>query len=113
MRRLEQVSSTIIDTFTNFIRSSSFLLLNRSSIPTLLKRLQSPSGPDGQLFADRAAAVLEFISKKRPELYQTHVAELTKVLSAAKGDKQEKVVEVALHAVSKLMKGDKTIIPDK
>ncbi|KAN0065934.1 Sister chromatid cohesion protein pds5 [Thecaphora frezii] len=40
LRRVENANATILDTMTTFIRSGSFFLVNRSSIPTLVKRLQ-------------------------------------------------------------------------
>lgn len=114
MRRIEQISSTIVETFTFFIRSSAYLLVGRSSIPTLLKRVQNGragTGNDADIAATSATRVLEYISKHRPQLYKAHVAELTKALT---GDgKQDRVIETALHAASKLHKDDSMIVVEK
>jgi sister-chromatid-cohesion protein PDS5 len=110
LRRLEQISSTIVDTFVAFIRNSCFLLVNRSSIPSLLKRVQSRSGADSEAQSRAAVRVLEYVSKTRPELYRTHVAELSKTLGEGSS---EGAVTVALHAISRLVKNDGTTVLDK
>ncbi|EPQ30988.1 uncharacterized protein PFL1_01177 [Pseudozyma flocculosa PF-1] len=40
LRRVENANAAILDTMTVFVRSGSFFLVNRSTIPTLVKRLQ-------------------------------------------------------------------------
>ncbi|PWN48272.1 ARM repeat-containing protein [Violaceomyces palustris] len=40
LRRVENASASIIETMKEFVRGGSSLILNRSSIPTLLKKLQ-------------------------------------------------------------------------
>lgn len=112
LRRVEQISSTILETFIFFLRNSVFLLINRSSIPGLLKRVQGGrSGADAESQAQKATIVLDYISKHQPALYKSHVAELTKALQGE--GKEESVVETALHAASKLCKGDRTTSVDK
>ncbi|KAK4699468.1 sister chromatid cohesion protein PDS5, partial [Phenoliferia sp. Uapishka_3] len=110
-RRLEQISSTIVETFNHCLRRNAYLINNRSSISTLLARVKSPpSGPDGAAISAVAAMILSFVSKRRPALYKTHVAELTKSL----GDgSPEQLVSVALHALSRLAKTDRSALPDK
>ena len=109
-RRLEQVSTTIVETFQHLLRQHAYLLLNRSSVSTLLLRVRSPNGPDGEVLSKLAQSVLGYISKHRPALYKSHVAELTKNL--ADGSAPE-LVTVALHAISRLAKTDRTFKPDK
>ncbi|GAA5874265.1 hypothetical protein JCM1840_000617 [Sporobolomyces johnsonii] len=108
MRRLEKMPSggSVMATFASFIRLSCYTLINRSSIPSLLKRLQgaspssSSSPAEADLFAQSAQRTLEHVSKLRPVLYKAHVAELTKMLSDPNvGDES---VTVALHALAKL-----------
>ncbi|KAI5477658.1 hypothetical protein MNV49_006044 [Pseudohyphozyma bogoriensis] len=109
LRRIEQISSTIVETFTYFLHAIAFLIVNRSSISPLLKRLQTRSGPEWEGFVENASYVLEFMSKHKPIMYKSHVAELTKAL----GDgKETQVVEIALHALSRLNKVD-SLVPDK
>lgn len=109
-RRLEQVSPTIVDTFLHCLRLNAYLIINRSSISTLLVRVRAPSGPDGEVLATVAAEVLSYISKHRPVMYKTHVAELSKSLGDGSSDE---LVTVALNALSRLAKVDRTFKPDK
>ena len=86
--------------------------MTRSSVPTLLKRVQNGRGSgDADITAASAARVLEYISKHRPQLYKTHVAELTKALTGE--GKEDRVIDTALHAASKLHKDDRTIAVEK
>ncbi|GAA5962654.1 hypothetical protein JCM21900_006757 [Sporobolomyces salmonicolor] len=109
MRRLEKMpsGSSVMSTFASFIRLSCYTLINRSSIPSLLKRLQgaspssSSSPAEAELFAQSAQRTLEHISKLRPVLYKAHVAELTKMLSGDPNVGDESAT-VALHALAKL-----------
>lgn len=110
LRRIEQISSSIVNTFTTFIRRSSYLLVNRSSISPLLKRLATRNGPDGETFARLSEHLFRHISKLRPSLYKSHVAELTKAL--ADGG-EVTMVTATLHALSRLSKSDPTIRLEK
>ncbi|KAM0752186.1 ARM repeat-containing protein [Meredithblackwellia eburnea MCA 4105] len=114
-RRLEQVSPTIVETFSHLIRQHAFLIINRSSISTLLQRLRSP--PSGATDGDKkvidvAARTLRYIAKHRPVLFTTHVAELGKNLGDAAAS-SGRLVTVALHALSRLAKADGNTKPDK
>lgn len=102
------ISTTLVDTFNFFIRSSAFLLVNRSSVPTLLKRMQSRA--DGDATVAAAAAVLQHIAKHQPIMFKSHAAELTKALGESAS---ERLAEVALHALSRLVMADDTVKPDK
>lgn len=85
----------------------SYPLLNKSFIPTLLKRAAIS---DGSNFAAISVKILNVISKSHPAFYQSHTAELTKLLGVS-GD--ERLTTVALHALSKLAKSDPSVAPDK
>lgn len=86
--------------------------MTRSSIATLLKRVQSGrSGSDADIAATSATRVLEYISKHKPQLYKAHVAELTKALTGE--GKEDRVIQTALHAASKLHKDDPTVVVEK
>lgn len=106
-KRLEQISATIVDTFILLLRSSARLFVSRSSIPVLIKRVQSPSAPQDRM----ALAILQFVAKREPVLLQTHIAELTRVLGDAKGN--AKLIEMALHGLSRMYKLDRALVPDK
>ncbi|KAJ3482805.1 hypothetical protein NLI96_g6741 [Meripilus lineatus] len=54
-RRLEQSSSNLLPTMTTLLRRASLRIVNQSSIPTLIKRVQK--GVDGQAHAQAALLV--------------------------------------------------------
>lgn len=101
LKRVEQMSPAIVDTLTYFIRGSSPLYLNRSSISPLLKKSSTSAN---------ARLVLRHIAKTKPILFKTHLGELGK---AVRESKEDEGVEVALHAVSRLMKVDESVGIDK
>lgn len=109
-KRLEAISSSVAKTVLQCLRHYAYLIINRSSISTLILRVRLPSAPDGEAIAEAAVKVLRYVSKQRPALYKSHVAELVKSL----GDgSSEQLVSVTLHALSRLAKVDRTFQPDK
>lgn len=100
---------------TIFLRRGSLRLVNQSSVPTLIKTVQK-GDPDGdghgtsqsQLSANNAQTVLTFISHHCPSLYKPHVTELVKAIA---DEKNSRLVEVALQALSALTQWDKSLIP--
>lgn len=98
-----------------FLRRASLRLLNQSSVPTLIKTVQK-GDPDGdghgtsqaQLSANNAQTVLTFISRQCPSLYKPHITELVKAIA---DEKNSRLVEVALQALSSLIQWDKSLIP--
>ncbi|TFY67169.1 hypothetical protein EVJ58_g1799 [Rhodofomes roseus] len=51
IRRMEQSSSSLVPTMTIFLRRASLRLVNQSSVPTLIKRVQKGDSGDGALAA--------------------------------------------------------------
>jgi sister-chromatid-cohesion protein PDS5 len=106
MRRLQKMGDSVVSTFTSFIRLSCYTILNRSSIPTLLKRLlPSASTSESTDLSASARRALEYIAKTRPILFKSHVAELTKLVMSNEKDSNEtpdSAVATALHALGKL-----------
>lgn len=100
---------------TIFLRRSSLHLINQSSVPTLVKRLQKgdPTG-DGhgtsqaQLSANNAQAVLTAMSKHCPALYKPHITELTKAIA---DEKNPRLVEVSLQALAAVAEWDEKLAP--
>ncbi|KAJ1033876.1 hypothetical protein NDA16_000084 [Ustilago loliicola] len=98
LRRIENANASILDTMTVFIRSSSYFILNRSAVPTLIKKLSytpargkaasssssqlQSSGEASDAETHRASAneLLEFIAKRCPAMLALHVPELCKAL---------------------------------
>ncbi|GAA5964059.1 hypothetical protein JCM3765_000885 [Sporobolomyces pararoseus] len=106
MRRLQKMSDSVVSTFSSFIRLCCYTILNRSSIPQLLKRL-APNSTTGEAedLSASARRTLQFVSKTRPILYKSHVAELTKLVMSNDKDAEETsdvAIGIALHALGKL-----------
>nr|WJN24940.1 cohesin maintenance factor [Moesziomyces parantarcticus] len=98
LRRIENANANMLDTLTVFIRMGAYLILNRSSVPTLIRKLsaapaargkqaaqsQSQGSSDGAADAEthRASAkeLLEFMAKKCPAMLGMHVPELCRAL---------------------------------
>ncbi|CCF52151.1 hypothetical protein NDA11_006419 [Ustilago hordei] len=97
LRRIENANASILDTMTVFIRSSSYFILNRSAVPTLIKKLsytpaargkasssqsqsQGGEGSDAETNRDSAKELLEFIAKRCPAMLALQVPELCKAL---------------------------------
>lgn len=106
-RKIETASSSIVNTFTLFIYRSSYLLLNRSSVPFLVKKLQS-SNDDKDAETQCAKLMLDAISKSCPEMIRPHAADLVKLLST---EDNETLVNTALFALSELARKDPEAIP--
>ncbi|GAA5907023.1 hypothetical protein JCM8208_004491 [Rhodotorula glutinis] len=101
-------------TFEAFIRLASYPLVNRSSIPQLLRRLTATTGDDVAQFAASAARILEHVSKSRPVLFKAHVAELVKLLAdqspADEPVEGGTVASLVLHALACLKRADESVV---
>jgi sister-chromatid-cohesion protein PDS5 len=86
-------------------RKASLWIVNTSSIPPLVKRIQRASvhgddaaGPsEAERFARAAKTVLAYVSKHCPALYKLHTGELAKALA---DEKNPRLGEVALQALA-------------
>ncbi|GAA5863155.1 hypothetical protein JCM8547_002814 [Rhodosporidiobolus lusitaniae] len=124
LRRLEKFPSPLssLQTFTSLLRLSCPIYISRSSIPQLLKRLQSGSPSSGASqahpseadeMAASAARVLEYVSRTRPAVYKGNAAELGKaVLEAKVGEEGGKRAEVVLQAWANLKRADASVVVD-
>lgn len=132
LRRIENSKASILETMTAFIRNGSYFILNRSSISTLIKRVQQSKSEltasqiahesqeaaavaleadsQGQTFARtmatlsdaeafKAAAneLLEFVAKKDPQMFATHVPELARAITE---DGNKMLVQTSLQALA-------------
>lgn len=92
------------------LRRSSYSLINQSSIPTLLKRLEkgSQEGASGKAryAANNAQSILLVISKHCPALYKSHIAELSKAIA---DESKTALVEAALMALANVVKWDEKL----
>ncbi|KAH8918667.1 ARM repeat-containing protein [Atractiella rhizophila] len=101
IRRLEPAGASVLETFNIFIRRCSLFILNRSSIPTLIKRLQKQSG--NEQTAASARELLNYAAKNCPALFKSHISELAKAMA---DEDNKMVMETCLHALSELAKED-------
>ncbi|KAJ7810116.1 armadillo-type protein, partial [Mycena leptocephala] len=86
------------------LRQASLRILNQSSIPTLIKRLQKTSG----MAPENALRLLTHVSKHQPALYKSHVGELVKGVA---DERHPRLVEVALQALAAVMRWDEKAVP--
>lgn len=103
LRRLEQSYTSLLETFTTLLEVASFMVINHSSIPTLIKRMQTrPSDERGTRSTFAAYNLLRLIAKECPPMFTTHVNELLIVMSDKKNDKLAEVALQALAAVARV-----------
>lgn len=93
---------------TIILRRTSFPIINRTSIPTLIQRL-CKTGPAeykdaAKVASENARLILTTISKWRPTMYKSHIAELGRVIQDSPTGAG--VVDVPLQALSHLEKAD-------
>ena len=94
---------------TVFLRRASLQIVNQSSIPTFIKRVQKgPEGNGSSELAEGARTWLVFISKHLPALYKLHVGELSKAI-AHEGNPT--LVEVSLQALAAVSQWDQKLAP--
>ena len=111
LKRLDQLSPSILPTLSTLLRRSSLRILNQSSIPTLLKKVQknnNATSGQGYTTAINAQILLSHASKHCPALYKSHVAELTKAIA---DERNTRFAEISLQALWSLMKLDSNLVP--
>jgi sister-chromatid-cohesion protein PDS5 len=94
-----------------FLWRASLCILNQSSIPILVKRIQKGHGSatsQTQLTANHAQILLKFVSKHSPAIYKPHVGELAKAIA---DEKNTRLVEVCLQALAAVVRWDDKLAP--
>ncbi|KAG2124196.1 armadillo-type protein [Suillus clintonianus] len=99
LRRIEQGSESILGTMTVFLRRATLRIVNQSSIPTLIKRVQRADSKHAQ-------TLLTYISKHCPALYKPHISELTKAIA---DEKNPRLVEVGMQALAAVSRSDEAL----
>jgi sister-chromatid-cohesion protein PDS5 len=96
IKKLSSSHSALVPTLLPLMQKASLGMINTSSIPTLLYRLQKGTQAAGaaakrrstmtithaQLAAESAQLILEYIAKHNPELFKSHIGELVKALAS-------------------------------
>ncbi|KAI0824810.1 armadillo-type protein [Trametes gibbosa] len=137
LRRLEQSSAILVPTMSTFLRRATLHILNPSSIPTFIKRMQKGFEPSaiaysqtqtqtlGQTFsmftagagepegraqhaAHSAQLWMSYVSKHCPALYSAHVGEFTKAIA---DERNARLVETCLHALATAAAWDPKLAP--
>ncbi|GJN93116.1 hypothetical protein Rhopal_006161-T1 [Rhodotorula paludigena] len=118
LRRVEKFphGESVVATFEGFLRLASYALVNRSSIPQLLKRLTAGAAAGATAeageWAESAARVLEYVSKHRPALYKSHAAELAKLVADSQPGGETGVAGLVLHALARLKRAEPGVAVD-
>ncbi|KAG1784584.1 armadillo-type protein [Suillus plorans] len=99
LRRIESSSESILGTMTVFLRRATLRIVNQSSIPTLIKRVQRADSKHAQ-------TLLTYISKHCPALYKPHTSELTKAIA---DEKNARLVEVGMQALAAVSQSDEAL----
>ena len=95
---------------TTLLRRAALHIVNQSSIPILLKRVQkSAEGAAQYQSAEHAQMWLKYVSKHCPALYKLHVGELAKGIT---DERNERLVEVCLQAYSVVARSDPKFVPN-
>ncbi|KAI5453422.1 Sister chromatid cohesion protein pds5 [Naganishia albida] len=76
LKRISQQQPGVLETFTKVCRRASLWVVNRSSIHTLLQRTGK-----SDFIGAKAVKLLRYVSKHRPAILKTHIAELQKTMS--------------------------------
>lgn len=100
---------------SSLIRKASLRIINQSSIPTFIKRIQEGDSDgsgqgtsNSQLIANHAQSIVTAVSKHCPSILRPHVAELLKAVHA---DKHPRLVEVSLQGIAAVSKWDPSLAP--
>ncbi|KAF7349279.1 Sister chromatid cohesion protein pds5 [Mycena sanguinolenta] len=103
-KRIDTLSTGIAPTMNKVLRQASLRILNQSSIPTLIKRL----GKSNSVASDNARKLLTYVSRHQPGLFKSHIGELVKGIA---DEKHPQVVELALQALTAVVKWDEKVVP--
>jgi len=84
---------------TLFLRRATLHIVNQSSVPTLIKRIQRTGSKHAQ-------TLLTYISKHCPALYKPHISELTKAIA---DEKSPRLVEAGMQALAAVSQSDEAL----
>ncbi|WVN89440.1 uncharacterized protein L203_104663 [Cryptococcus depauperatus CBS 7841] len=98
LRRVHQSHEDLLPTLKTLLDSSSWNIVNHSSIHPLIKRIQKP---DSETSASAAAFFLSLIAKECPPMLKSHIQEL---VAAAADRKNERLIEMGFQALASVCK---------
>lgn len=94
MKRLESSLPDTVPVFKILANKASFWIVNRSSVPVLIK---TATRHDADANSLQAQKILLHVSKRRPLLFSTHVAGLQSLLTEKR---QHALVELAIQCLA-------------
>ncbi|KAF8999911.1 ARM repeat-containing protein [Hymenopellis radicata] len=107
LKKLADKAVGIAATMKVFLRRATYHIINQSSIPTLLKRLEegqeSGASTWASACAQRAAVLLKYVSKHLPALFKAHQGLLTAAIAS---EEQTLLTATCLRALSCLIRYD-------
>ncbi|KAF8907524.1 armadillo-type protein [Mucidula mucida] len=113
LKRLADKAVGIAATMKIFLRRATYHIINQSSIPTLLKRLEegqeSGASTWASACAQRAAVLLRYVSKHLPALFKAHQNLLTAAIAS---EEQNLLTATCLRALSCLIRYDSELASD-
>jgi len=110
---------------TTFLRRATYWVVNQSSIPTLLNRVQKVNGPRSSELnrtpttkshhaATNAVTILTAVAKHSPALFRPHTAELSRIIAGGvEGSPSKRTgilsVEIALMSLANVIRWDSSL----
>ncbi|GMK53875.1 hypothetical protein CspeluHIS016_0104610 [Cutaneotrichosporon spelunceum] len=101
LRRVEQSHSSLLDVLSVVVDHAAWVIINQSSIPCLIRRLQKPDGPNAERVGALSARFLTLVAKECAPMYKDHIDELKIVLNDRRNNA---LVEVAIQALAAVTK---------
>ncbi|KAK0446041.1 armadillo-type protein [Desarmillaria tabescens] len=109
LKKIVDTSPGIVSTMSILLRRVTYHVVNQSSVPTLLKRLENGRGREASVTADHIHTLMRYISKYRPAIYKSHVSALVKAISDEEAPPL--LVSSALQALSSVIRWDEDLAP--
>ncbi|BEI99615.1 hypothetical protein CcaverHIS631_0406580 [Cutaneotrichosporon cavernicola] len=101
LRRVEQSYSNLLDVLSVVVDHAAWVIINQSSIPCLIRRLQKPEGPNAERVGALSARFLTFVAKECAPMYKDHIDELKIIINDRRNNT---LVEVAVQALAVVTK---------
>ncbi|KAG7446844.1 cohesin-associated protein Pds5 [Guyanagaster necrorhizus] len=107
LKKIIDNSPGVVSTMSILLRRTTYHVVNQSSIPTLLKRLENDRGREANVTAGHIHTLMRYISKHMPAIYKSHVSALVKAISDE--DAPPLLVSSALQALSSVIQWDEDL----
>ncbi|KAK0480865.1 armadillo-type protein [Armillaria novae-zelandiae] len=109
LKKIVDSSPGIVSTMSILLRRATCHVVNQSSIPMFLKRLENGRGKQANVIAGHIHTLMRYISKYRPAIYKSHVSALVKVISDEEASPL--LVSAGLQALSSVIRWDEDLAP--